>query len=186
MERIDQKQVAENVRLMKAQILSDPENASIFRAKMVECSRLMPVLDKLTEDFTKHFVDEPNPPDGYPIIAEYFMEKHQKMQSENRRQYKAFKWYKHLCEGKAKMFELNIEQAKQFLIGDILNAEVKQKTRGRSWYRCPLHEETTASFVHYTEQNTWHCYGCSQGGDSIDLIMKMQKISFQEAVKKLT
>lgn len=186
MDRPDKKQVMENVRLMKIDILKDPANASIFRAKMIECAKYMPGLAQLAEDATRRCVNEPDPPEGCPIFAEYFMEKYQKMRDENKRQHKAFQWYKRLCEGKVKMHELNVELAKQFPIENILNSTVKQKTRDKWWYCCPLHSETTASFVLYINQNTWHCYGCSIGGDSIDLVMKMQNLKFHEAVKKLT
>jgi DNA primase len=37
-----------------------------------------------------------------------------------------------------------------------------------------------------TKLNRWKCFGCHEGGDVIDLAMKVEKISFAEAVKKLT
>ena len=38
--------------------------------------------------------------------------------------------------------------------------------------KCPLHEESTASFHIYTEKNRWHCFGaCAKGGSAIDLLI---------------
>lgn len=53
-------------------------------------------------------------------------------------------------------------------------------------YRCPIHNEKTASFVWYRDQNTWHCFGCSEGGSVIDLVMKIENITFIEACRRLT
>jgi DNA primase len=37
--------------------------------------------------------------------------------------------------------------------------------------RCPLpdHEDRSPSFTVYTESNSWFCYGCSRGGDVVQL-----------------
>jgi hypothetical protein len=36
---------------------------------------------------------------------------------------------------------------------------------------CPLHDEDTPSFRHYSETNTFYCFGCGKGGDVIKLHM---------------
>lgn len=51
--------------------------------------------------------------------------------------------------------------------------------------RCPFHNERTGSFKFYKDQNRWHCYGCNEGGDVIDFIMKSEDLDFISAVKKL-
>jgi hypothetical protein len=41
---------------------------------------------------------------------------------------------------------------------------------------CPVHSEKTPSFVVYTKQQTWHCYGqCSRGGDVLDPVQQLQE-----------
>lgn len=51
---------------------------------------------------------------------------------------------------------------------------------------CPFHSEKTASFVIFPDQNTWHCFGaCNQGGDVIDFVMRIDGLSFGEAVRRL-
>jgi DNA primase len=51
--------------------------------------------------------------------------------------------------------------------------------------KCPFHKEDTASFTIYTNQNRFFCYGCSAGGDTIEFMMKLEGLTFQDAVKRL-
>jgi hypothetical protein len=50
---------------------------------------------------------------------------------------------------------------------------------------CPLHKERSPSFCIYPETNTFHCFGCSQNGDSIALMQKLHGYSFKDAVINL-
>lgn len=52
---------------------------------------------------------------------------------------------------------------------------------------CPLgHTDKTPSFKIYKNQNRWHCFGaCGEGGDTVDLYMKLNDCDFITAVKKL-
>jgi DNA primase len=52
--------------------------------------------------------------------------------------------------------------------------------------KCPIHKETNGSFYIYPETNSWYCYGCSNGGDVIEFIEKVENIDFIDALKKLT
>ena len=60
---------------------------------------------------------------------------------------------------------------------------------GKLWYNCPLpdHEETKPSFVVYTngEFENFYCFGCGAKYHVINLVSKMEGISFKEAVAKL-
>jgi len=51
--------------------------------------------------------------------------------------------------------------------------------------KCPFHEDENPSFVVTPEKNLFHCLGCDAGGSVIDLVMKLDKIDFKEAVQKL-
>jgi DNA primase len=50
---------------------------------------------------------------------------------------------------------------------------------------CPFHQEKTPSFTVDSSRGLWHCFGCSQGGDAIDFLMKQETLSFTEAVERL-
>lgn len=49
---------------------------------------------------------------------------------------------------------------------------------------CPFHDDKTASMD--IRKNFYHCYGCGEQGDVIDYVMKTERLSFKEAVKRLT
>ncbi len=50
---------------------------------------------------------------------------------------------------------------------------------------CPLHNEKTPSFFLNVNTNTWHCFGCGEGGDAIKFIQKKLGYTFIDAVKYL-
>ena len=51
--------------------------------------------------------------------------------------------------------------------------------------RCPFHKDDTPSMVVSAEKGLWHCFGCGEGGDVIGFLMKIERLSFIEAVKRL-
>jgi len=51
--------------------------------------------------------------------------------------------------------------------------------------RCPFHKDDTPSFMVNPEKGLWHCFGCGEGGDIFSFLMKMEKIDFLEAAKRL-
>lgn len=50
---------------------------------------------------------------------------------------------------------------------------------------CPFHQEKTPSFMVNPEKQIFHCFGCQAGGDVFAFVMKMEGLSFPEAVEKL-
>jgi DNA primase len=50
---------------------------------------------------------------------------------------------------------------------------------------CPFHSEKTPSFNVNTAKGIYHCFGCGVGGDAISFVMRMEGLSFPEAVKFL-
>jgi DNA primase len=50
---------------------------------------------------------------------------------------------------------------------------------------CPFHEEKSPSFNVRPSHGTFHCFGCGEGGDAIAFLMKMDHVSFVEAVERL-
>jgi hypothetical protein len=53
----------------------------------------------------------------------------------------------------------------------------------RGFAKCVLHNEKTASLS--TKNNFFKCFGCGEGGSTIDFVMKMFNLTNVEAAKKL-
>ena len=50
---------------------------------------------------------------------------------------------------------------------------------------CPFHGEKTPSFNVNPARGIFHCFGCGVGGNAVSFVMKIEGISFPEAVKLL-
>ena len=57
----------------------------------------------------------------------------------------------------------------------------------KAFYKCPLpgHDDKNASFVCYRDTNSFYCFGCDESGSIIDLVMKLDNVSFEHAVRYL-
>lgn len=55
----------------------------------------------------------------------------------------------------------------------------------QGWACCPFHHEAKPSLKVYEGKNGWHCFGCNAGGSVIDLVMKLEGVSFSQAVVRL-
>ena len=81
-----------------------------------------------------------------------------------------------------------IDLIKQKLdIIDIASDYLKVTKAGSNYKSlCPFHTEKTPSFIINPERQTWHCFGsCGVGGDVIELVIRIEKINFTEALKVL-
>jgi DNA primase len=66
---------------------------------------------------------------------------------------------------------------------------LRRSGAGRSWALCPFHQERTASFcvdARDPDDPHFHCFSCSEHGDVIDLVMRLEGCSFSEACDRLT
>src|SRR5262245_24076328 len=56
--------------------------------------------------------------------------------------------------------------------------------RGRRlWWRCPFHEDKNPSLGIEPGKPWWRCFGCGEHGDAADLVMRVDKTTFPEAVR---
>ncbi len=56
---------------------------------------------------------------------------------------------------------------------------------GRYWGLCPFHHEKTPSFSVDRDKQLYYCFGCKQGGNVTNFIMKLENVSFAEAAELL-
>lgn len=60
------------------------------------------------------------------------------------------------------------------------------RQRGRDfWCCCPFHQEKTPSCKVDPSTQTWHCFGCGEGGDIITYVRKLDGVDFVDAVRFL-
>ncbi len=64
---------------------------------------------------------------------------------------------------------------------------LKQNGNGSWEGLCPFHNDTNPSLKLDRKSGMWlwHCFGCDAGGTVIDFVMKMDNLSFIEAIRKL-
>ncbi len=50
---------------------------------------------------------------------------------------------------------------------------------------CPFHDERSPSFHVTPARGLYYCFGCGEGGDVVDFLMKTDHLTFTEAIEKL-
>ncbi|MEO3765886.1 DNA primase [Streptomyces sp. B8F3] len=50
---------------------------------------------------------------------------------------------------------------------------------------CPFHDEKSPSFHVSPAKGLYHCFGCQEGGDTVDFVMKVEHLSFSETIERL-
>ncbi len=81
-----------------------------------------------------------------------------------------------------------VEQIKDRLdIVEFIRQYVPGLKRAGKTYKacCPFHKEKTPSFTCSSEKGLFYCFGCQEGGDIFAFLMKMENLTFREAVEKL-
>lgn len=69
---------------------------------------------------------------------------------------------------------------------DVISEVVRLKKTGRNHIGlCPFHSEKTPSFTVNQDKQIFHCFGCGEGGDIFGFIMKMDNLSYPEAIRVL-
>lgn len=76
----------------------------------------------------------------------------------------------------------NLLSIKSIPIETLIPFNKLRKNHARSTTECPLHDDPNPSLVIYHNNNTWHCFQCSQSGDNIELVRKVYKLSFKQAL----
>jgi DNA primase len=68
----------------------------------------------------------------------------------------------------------------------ILGEYVKLRKSGANWSAlCPFHKEKSGSFYVYPATASYYCFGCKEHGDVFTFVMKMESVTFPEAVRSV-
>ncbi len=71
-------------------------------------------------------------------------------------------------------------------LSDSISRRVPLTRKGREFAGlCPFHKEKTPSFTVNDDKGFFHCFGCGAHGDVIGFEMRMDGLSFPEAVERL-
>ena len=71
-------------------------------------------------------------------------------------------------------------------IVEVIGDYVRLKKAGNNFLGlCPFHDEKTPSFNVSPSRQTFHCFGCGEGGDVFSFIMEKENLSFREALETL-
>lgn len=82
---------------------------------------------------------------------------------------------------------ITIEELKDRIdIVDVIGSVVNLKRTGANHKGlCPFHSEKTPSFIVSEQRQTYHCFGCGEGGDVISFVEKYYNLDFLGAADKL-
>jgi DNA primase len=71
-------------------------------------------------------------------------------------------------------------------IVDIVSQHVKLRRTGKNLVGlCPFHQEKTPSFTVSIDKQIYYCFGCHEGGNAINFLMKYENLTFQETLENL-
>jgi len=71
-------------------------------------------------------------------------------------------------------------------IVSVIGEYVHLKRQGRNYVGlCPFHQEKTPSFTVSPERQLFYCFGCGAGGDIYSFLMRLERLSFAEALRRL-
>jgi DNA primase len=69
---------------------------------------------------------------------------------------------------------------------DVISGYLSLKKKGKDyWAPCPFHNEKSPSFAVAPAKGIFKCFGCGEAGGPVDFVMKMDGLSYIEALKHL-
>ena len=89
-----------------------------------------------------------------------------------------------LARKKGDSVGLDIEKARSVSILDLYDFGKVKRSGRRIWTLCPFHNDSRPSML-INENNTFKCFSCGVGGDSINFIRQLHGVGFVEAVRMI-
>ena len=99
--------------------------------------------------------------------------------------------FRHLLLPKGAKFpsgrrQYNIDKIKRVPISHIIGREPARRNPDTDVYHCPFHKDENPSLTVWNSENRWYCFSENEGGDVIDLYMKLFNCDFIEACESLS
>jgi len=156
-----------------------PEGAAISkRLASVEYDKIKHIEKVMSEVYNNATYDDLTKEFFILVLKEIYLKPSIKKYNQYKR---SFDMYDSSCDDR----RINLAKAKNVPIEDLHSFGKIKSSRNKIFCKCPFHDEKNSSFVIYTETNTFHCFGCMAGGDSIAFVMKMHNKSFVDAIHYL-
>jgi len=68
----------------------------------------------------------------------------------------------------------------------LVSGHINLKKAGRNYLGlCPFHKEKTPSFTVSPDKQIFYCFGCGEGGNAVSFLMKVNSMTFPEAIRHL-
>lgn len=84
------------------------------------------------------------------------------------------------------MMNIADEVLSRINIVEVVSQYVQLRKTGRNFVGlCPFHKEKTPSFTVSLEKQIFYCFGCNEGGNAINFLMKYDGLTFQETIESL-
>ncbi|MFI3226546.1 MAG: DNA primase [Clostridia bacterium] len=75
--------------------------------------------------------------------------------------------------------------ARADIVEVVQNYVTLKKSGSNYWGLCPFHGEKTPSFSVSADKQIFHCFGCSEGGGALSFIMKIEGLTYVDAIRFL-
>ena len=179
-DRPDWGEVHKAVQEWKHILIRDENMAPIFKAKTREFEERIVLERRMKNYYADEYVQTNEP---WLKLALQMQDMRIESWDKERSRFEKYARFTRQTDNRA--FEEQVARAKEYDIMDLLEHPVSVYA-GRAKFLCPLHAEKSPSFVVFTQENRYYCFGCNSKGDSIDLYQKMNNVSFITAIKNLS
>lgn len=78
-----------------------------------------------------------------------------------------------------------IDRANTVPIESLVEIKKPHVTSQRIVCLCMFHVEHSGSLIIYKNNNTYYCFACGVGGDAVDFTMRLNKMTFKQAIQYL-
>lgn len=161
-------------------LLHSRSSSQVFLDKMREFELLILEERKYLSQAHRNLVETKYP----QWVCELVISRSKERLNEATQQYKRFSYYHSVSLGHKMNNDYDLEVLKQ-VDPQIFLGKPAWSTNKTLTYKCPFHNEKTASFVWYLKNNSGYCFGCQKSVDIIALVQQLHNIDFLTALSEI-